>query len=227
MKKFSLLLEMVVNFVLPWLCYRFARASMEETAALMVSAVPPILWSLFTVIRFRRLDAVSLLVLGGILLSFLAMLCGGGPRLLLLRESLITGVIGLVLLISLLFPRPLMYYMAESTASKHSPEEVGRFELLWEKPRFVHCMYLMTTVWGVGLVCEAIIRAILAWTIPTERFLLISPIVSYGVYLGLMGWTFWVVHRLKTAQRKNPAEAKRARTEWKSPKTADPAIPPT
>jgi hypothetical protein len=82
------------------------------------------------------------------------MLCGGGPRLLLLRESLITGVLGLVLLISLLFPRPLMYYMAESTASKHSPEEVGRFELLWEKPRFVHCMYLMTTVWGVGLVCE-------------------------------------------------------------------------
>jgi hypothetical protein len=31
MKKFSLLLEMVVNFVLPWLCFRFARASMEET----------------------------------------------------------------------------------------------------------------------------------------------------------------------------------------------------
>jgi hypothetical protein len=200
---------------------------MEETAALIVSAVPPMLWSLFTVIRFRRLDAVSLLVLGGILLSLLAMLCGGGPRLLLLRESLITGVVGLVLLISLLFPRPLMYYMAESTASKHSPEDAGRFELLWEKPRFVRCMYLLTTFWGVGLVCEAIIRAILAWTIPTEQFLLISPIVSYGVYLGLIGWTFWMVHRLKTAERKNPAERNLAGTELKSPKTAGPVAPPT
>jgi hypothetical protein len=201
-KKLSLVLEVLVNFVLPWVCYRFAKGWLGETGALLLSTAPPIVWSLCMILKFRRLDIVSILVIVGILLSLLAMALGGSPRVLLLRESLITGFAGVALLISMLFPRPLMFYLAQSTAAQHSPEEGDQFRLLWEKPGFVRCMYLLTWVWGVGLIFETVIRATLAWAIPTGQFLFISPIIGYSVYFSLIGWTFWYVRRLKAAMQK-------------------------
>jgi hypothetical protein len=76
------------------------------------------------------------------------MAVGGSPRFLLLRESLVSGMIGIVFLGSLLLPRPLAYYLARSTVAKQSPQELNTFEVAWPKPRFVRTMYVMT--WGLG-----------------------------------------------------------------------------
>ena len=81
----KLILEIIINFLLPWLCYRYGEPRWGEAGALMFSALPPILWSMAELLRFRRVDALSLLVLLGIALSLLAMLLGGDARLLLLR----------------------------------------------------------------------------------------------------------------------------------------------
>lgn len=201
-RKTALVLELLVNFLLPWVCYRMAFPAMGETGALFVSAVPPMIWSLCVVVGFKRLDVVSLLVICGILLSLLAMAFGGSPRLLLLRESLITGFVGFALLVSLLLPRPLMYYLAQSTTARHSPEESANFGTLWDKLGFVRCMYVTSWVWGTSLIFETVLRSILAWTIPIDQFLIISPIIGYGIYFALIGWTFWFVRSLKAAARK-------------------------
>jgi hypothetical protein len=92
----SILVEVLVNFVLPFAIYNYAESSLGPVRALFASSVPPILWSLVEFARHRRLDALSLLVVSGIVLSLLAMLGGGGIRFLQLREKLVTGAIGLV-----------------------------------------------------------------------------------------------------------------------------------
>jgi hypothetical protein len=116
-------------------------------------------------------------------------------------KSLVTGMIGIVFLGSLLLPRPLVYYLARSTVAKRSPQELNTFEAAWPKPRFVRSMYVMTWVWGLGLVSEAILRCWLAWNWPVERFLAIAPFIGYGIYFSLMGWSLWYGRRLKTAAR--------------------------
>jgi hypothetical protein len=95
MKRLSKLLPLAVNIVLPLLIYHYAAPHFGERNALILSSIPPILWSVMELARFRRLDAVSLLAVIGILLSLAAMALGGNPRLLLARESLVTGIIGL------------------------------------------------------------------------------------------------------------------------------------
>ena len=157
------------------------------------------LWSAIELARFRRLDAVSLLAGIGIFLSLAAMAFGGNPRLLLARESLVTGIVGLLFLGSLLLPRPLMFYLARSTMAKGSAEAAVRFESHWLKPRFVRSMYIMTWVWGLGLVFEAALRFWMAFTWPVEQFMAISPFVNYGIYFSLMGWTLWYGRRLESA----------------------------
>ncbi|RKR46081.1 VC0807 family protein [Paraburkholderia sp. BL17N1] len=185
-------LELAVNFLLPWLAYRLALPHLGETGALIASAVPPIVWSLIELARFRRVDALSVIVLAGIVLSVAAMALGGSPRMLLLRESMVSGAIGVVFLLSLPMRRPLIFYLARATVAREMEGGAERFEALWqERPALVSAMRLMTLVWGVGLTGETALRAWMALTWPIERFLVVSPFIGYGIYGGLALWTFW------------------------------------
>ena len=50
-------------------------------------------------------------MLAGIGFSVAIALLGGQPEVMLMRESLLTGVLGAVLLLSLLGKRPLLFYL--------------------------------------------------------------------------------------------------------------------
>ncbi|CAB3730669.1 hypothetical protein LMG24238_05703 [Paraburkholderia sediminicola] len=185
-------LELAVNFLLPWLAYRFTLPHLGETGALIASAVPPIVWSLIELVRFRRVDALSIMVVVGIVLSVAAMALGGSPRMLLLRESLVSGAVGVVFLLSLPMRRPLIFYLARATVAREMEGGAERFETLWrERPALVSAMRLMTLVWGVGLTGETALRAWMALTWPIERFLVVSPFIGYGIYSALALWTLW------------------------------------
>ncbi|CAD6508490.1 VC0807 family protein [Paraburkholderia metrosideri] len=188
----GLVVEMAVNFLLPWLAYRFTLPHLGETGALIASAVPPIVWSLIELARFRRIDALSVMVVAGIVLSVAAMALGGSPRVLLLRESLVSGAVGVVFLLSLPMRRPLIFYLARATVAREMEGGAAHFEALWrERPALATSMRLMTLVWGIGLTAETALRSWMALTWPIERFLVVSPFIGYGIYGGLALWTLW------------------------------------
>ncbi|MFM0247553.1 VC0807 family protein [Paraburkholderia sediminicola] len=192
-------LELAVNFLLPWLAYRLARPHMGETGALIASAVPPMVWSLIELARFRRVDALSVMVVAGIVLSIAAMALGGSPRMLLLRESLVSGAVGVVFLLSLPMRRPLIFFLARATVAREMEGGAAHFEALWrERPALASAMRLMTLVWGVGLTGETALRAWMALTWPIERFLVVSPFIGYGIYGALTLWTVWYRKTLRS-----------------------------
>src|SRR5438034_9884816 len=121
-------IEALVNFILPFVIFTYAEAPLGEVRALLASSAPPILWSLVEFARHRRIDALSVLVVSGIILSLLAMAGGGGVRFLQLREKLVTAVIGLVFLGSALIGKPLIYELARATMRRRSEQEAQQFE---------------------------------------------------------------------------------------------------
>jgi intracellular septation protein A len=206
MGKFFVALDFLVNLGGPFLVYQLAAGHMSETAALMLSSAPPILWSVAQLIWSRKLDTLSLLVIAGIALSLVATLLGGSPRLLLVRESLITGIFGLIFLGSLLFPKPLMFYIVKTTVTKQGMSEEA-FASRWSIPGFRSTFNLMTVFWGAGLLVEATVKIILAFTMPTGLFLVVSPIISYGIYFGLLGWSIWYGNQRRKAGERFAAAA--------------------
>ncbi|MDE1184605.1 VC0807 family protein [Paraburkholderia sp.] len=195
----AFVLEMLFNLLLPWLAYRYAQPHWGETGGLIASAVPPLVWSAVELARFRRVDALSAIVLAGIVLSIGAMALGGSPRMLLLRESLVSGAVGVAFLMSLAMRRPLIFHLARATVARESADGPARLDAAWhERPALASTFRLMTLVWGSGLTAETAIRAWLAWTWPVERFLVVSPVISYAIYGGLTAWTFWFRKRLQT-----------------------------
>src|ERR1700733_12128843 len=150
----NIAIELLVNIALPYVIYVRAEADMGQVRALLAASLPPILWSGIEFARKRRIDAVSILVLAGIVLSLLAFLGGGSVRFLQLRENLVTGLIGLVFLGSAAIGRPLIYQLARAGKLRESPAEAARFESLRVNPRFRRSMTIMTLVWGFGLLAQ-------------------------------------------------------------------------
>ena len=180
---------MVVNVALPWCVYWIAKPRLGEVHAIMLSAVPPMLWSIVGFIQRRTLDAVSVLVLGGIGLSLVGFALGGSPRLLLMRESLITGLIGLVFLGSVAVRRPLIEVLARAALARQAAVE-GQTEEWDESPDMHRAMTVMTIVWGCGFVAETCLRVVLVFSLPVSRALVVGPIVGYSAVGLLIGWTY-------------------------------------
>lgn len=104
---------MLVDAALPFISYQILTGhGIDIIHALIISGVFPAAWSVFGIARVRRVDIIGGIVLLGIAVSIVAALIGGTPKLLLIRESFVTGALGIVALASLLAPRPLMFYFA-------------------------------------------------------------------------------------------------------------------
>lgn len=199
--KWEVIRTLLVNALAPYLIYVLLKGHVSNFAALIGSAIPPLLESIWSLIKRRRMDVMAILVLGGIVLSLLLMLVGGNARLLLVRESLITGLIGLIFLGSLILPKPLIFYLAREMNGGDSPENSERWEQRWQQAGwFRRGMRLMTGVWGLGTVLEAIVRIWMAETLPIQHFLAISPFVQYGIIGGMILWNVWYVRRMKRAR---------------------------
>jgi hypothetical protein len=201
-----LAVDAVINILLPYLIYSYESPRIGEVHALIASSAPPIVWSLAEFARKRRVDALSLLVLGGIALSLLAFVGGGSARLLQLREKLVTGAIGLVFLVSVAIGRPLIYHLARAGSLRRASPEAARMEQLRDDPMFRRSMNVMTAVWGLGLLADVAISAVLVFTMSIKEYLIFNPLFGYAVLGGLGVWTFWYSRR-----RREMGDAARAR----------------
>lgn len=199
--KWEVIRTLLINALAPYLIYMLLKGQVSDFAALVCSAIPPLLESIWSLVKRRRMDVMAVLVLGGIVLSLLMMLVGGNARLLLVRESLITGLIGLLFLGSLLLPRPLIFYLAREMNGGDRPENSGLWEKRWQHANwFRRGMRLMTLIWGLGTVLEAVVRIWMAETLPIQDFLVVSPFVQYGIIGGMILWNVWYVRRMKQAR---------------------------
>lgn len=202
-----LLVEALVNFILPFAIYSYAEAPLGEVRALLASSLPPIAWSLVEFARHRRVDALSVLVLAGIALSLLAMIGGGGVQFLQLREKLVTGVIGLAFVGSALIGKPLIYELALATKRRSSAGEAEEFEALQAYAGFRRTMLLMTWVWGLGLLADVAIAVVLVFTLSIREYLIVNPILGYGTMGALSLWTLLYGQRAKRRGEERRAAA--------------------
>ncbi|MEO8551481.1 MAG: VC0807 family protein [Kofleriaceae bacterium] len=182
---------LVIDAIAPYAVYELARPYTGDLAALALSALPPAIGSVASVVRTRKLDMVSALVLAGIGVSLVLIALGGSERVLLLRDSLITAVVGLVVAISAAFPKPILYFVFRQIQGSDPP--LGQ-------------MRILSVVLGLGLIVEMAVRTAMVYAMSTSRFLLVSPFVQYGMTGLLVAWAVFYTRRSEHA-----AAARRAR----------------
>jgi len=197
----SLVLNVGVPLLIAYLLERYMHTS--EVVALSIASIVPIVNTIVELVRNRRLDLIAIFFLLGLLTSIIAVFLGGSAQLLVIRESLFTGALGLACFFSLLLPRPLMFYVGRQMMAGKDEAKLYQFNTGWQKPtvRFAH--RLITTVWGCALVGEFLVRLVISYTLPaTVAYGLGSTILIITIAV-TFAWTFGYARYLR---RKSEAQ---------------------
>lgn len=186
------ILALLINGLAPWGIYEWLSHYMSSLSALSIATLVPLADNAVHWFKHRKLDTFGVLMLFTLVLTLVLVSFGGSEKILLVRESLITGAVGLVFLGSLLFKRPLMYYLAVRFLKRDFADN-------WKYDYFRYVMRLMTSVWGILLVMESVVRVVMVVQLSTSQFLALSNLVLYGFVGAAILWT--VFYRKKSALR--------------------------
>jgi hypothetical protein len=190
-KSKAILITLLINVCFPYLVYTLLKPHTRSVIALTCAAFVPMVDSIYGLLKYRKLDAFSSFIFFGLVLSIIAAIIGGDERFILIRESYVTGIMGLLFLASLFFAKPLIYYFAV----RFSEDKEAIAKRWQEKPPFQRSLWVMTLVWGISLVLEAGIKVLLVYTLSIPVFLIVSPFVQYGLIGLTILWNVIYVKR--------------------------------
>ncbi|OLR22813.1 VC0807 family protein [Bacillus cereus] len=184
-----LILTLIVNIIVPYISYIVLIPYTNHITALIIASLAPLLETLYSLIRMRKVDVFSCVIFFSLSLSAIAVLIGGNERFILLRESYITGIMGAVFLVSLLFSRPLIFYFARRFSNN------PQLDYKWEHSASMKRTFrVLTGGWGFMLLFEALIKIVLVYSMPVRAFLLVSTFITYS----LIGLTIlWTIRYIK------------------------------
>jgi uncharacterized membrane protein len=177
----SIILSVVINGAIPVVAYNLLLGHFSSFVSLLIATLIPLGDNLYHIMKYRKADAFGLFMLTGFILSLLAFVLGGNEKLILLRESMVTGLLGLIFIGSLFFSKPLIYHFAIRFSASDEAEKKGQFVKNWEVPYFRFVLRIMTAIWGIALLGEAIIKIILVYELSITAFLAISQLIFYSV----------------------------------------------
>lgn len=189
--------SLLMNVAVPLLINILAKPYMSTMDALLLASVVPILFTLGNFVVKKHIDFLGILSVINLFLSAIIALLFNIPRLLLIQTSSVIGILGMLMLISLLLPRPALFYLARSILAQNDPPYYASFNFGWSIPQYRSFYRTLTTVWGCVTFGNLVLQAILAFTLPIPVMLVLGPILVTCIMILTVGWSTRAVNKNK------------------------------
>lgn len=196
----KLLIGLLWDIGLPAVAYYGGRAlGYDVLPALAAGGVAALLRVAFVAAVRRRLNGIGLIMGATFALLLVVSLFTGDPRVLLARESVLSGAGGLLLVGSCLIGKPLIYTAARKLNAGKA-ELLAQWDELWRtQPQFRRRFTTLSTVMGCILLADAIARLVLIYLLPVDTMANLSPVLHFGALALLAGYALW--HRKHAMNR--------------------------
>lgn len=201
----NLLPPLIYAAILPYLIYIVARGQLHlsEVNALLLATISPIISVLVELIQKRRLSLIGSFALVGIAAKLLSALLFHDPRLVLMSDSLMTGIYGLLLLGSVLIGKPVLVALIKSSYRESSPEQRALIDQGLQSSGIHRRFQFLTTLWGMGLLLTLAISVLLTYTLPVEQVVLFRPVIDYGIIAILLATSIAYGYIVRTRKRQS------------------------
>jgi intracellular septation protein A len=185
----QMLPTLVFDVAMPIIAFNvLTRYSVSTLWALVAGGLFPASNNLRVWAKSRRLEPLGLIVMTFLVIGTAASLISGSVFLALIKESFLTATFGFICLGSLLAERPLMFYINRQFIAGDDPVRLEWWNGLWQYPNFRAALRLVTVVWGVAYLVEALLRVGFALVLSPARVVTISPVMAFGVMVVLIAW---------------------------------------
>lgn len=181
--------SLAVNWLLPLLAYSLLRSHFStDTAALAVSAAIPAAWVIIQMIGLRRMDWIGLLGICGFgLAGLISAVTGGGSLPLKLYHPAVTCLLGLLSLISVAVKKPLLPALLGAFKTGN-PQRFG-------EPAVRRKFTVLTGIWGFLFLADGTAHLILAFSLSTGMYLVVSRIVTLAMLVILFAASKRIMRR--------------------------------
>ncbi|CAK4076240.1 unnamed protein product [Aphanomyces euteiches] len=185
----------LINVVLPLIIYNIASKHTSQVVALVLSGIPPAADTLNTMVKDRRIDMLSSLTVVSIALSAFIATLTHDPKLLLVKDSLFTLIIGATFWLSTVCGKENLIWTYNRQF--RGPDAKAELDAAYAKPDVRSRSNFICRVWGSGLLLEATIRVALVYMISVDAMAYMSPILMVAAFGCLGLWTKWYVGKIQ------------------------------
>ncbi|HET7768689.1 MAG TPA: VC0807 family protein, partial [Chloroflexota bacterium] len=141
---------LALNVLAPFVAYQvMSRLGVGPVPALAAAAVLPLAGTVRGWVRSGRLDVTGGLALLFIALGIVVAVATDNPLVLLLKGSVVNAAYAVLCLASLLWRRPLLFYVGRQFATSGDRAAMERYDGLWEAPVFRASQRRATVVWAL------------------------------------------------------------------------------
>ncbi|HJP75337.1 MAG TPA: VC0807 family protein [Pseudonocardiaceae bacterium] len=201
--RLKVVVSFLVDMVVPLGLYYGLRAfGVNQWLALVIGGILPITRVGYTLITARKLETLSVCTLSVVVCGTAIALLTGDVRLLLARESYLTGVLGFWILGTMFTRTPFIF----TVITKMLPEQTAKsWRDDWGRsPEFRRVMRLLTVCWGVAFLIDALARVVMAYTLPVDVVPIVSSVLLAVMLTAVVEWSKAYGRRLHRARRSAP-----------------------
>jgi hypothetical protein len=181
---------LLLNAVGPFVVFQaLSRAGVDALPALAAAAVLPMVGTVPGWVRNGRPDAVGLLALLFLGVGIAVAHVTGSAQAVLYQGALLNVLSGVLCFVSLLWARPLVFYIGRQLTAGDDSEARARYDDLWRLPAFRAAPRALTVAWGAWGFAQAAARTVLTATLPAGAVLAVWPLVDLLVTVLLVSWS--------------------------------------
>ncbi|MEU5041204.1 VC0807 family protein [Streptomyces griseorubiginosus] len=177
------LTPLIVDVAVPIGAYYLLKDGLGTSTlmALGLSSVVPAVRTVWSVVTERTVNALAALILVVNVVGLLLSLVAGDPRLMLAKDSGVSSVIGIGILVSVALGKPMMTAGMKPWLVKGIAERETAWARLQEgSADFRRAERRFSVVWGVVLLAECVGRVVGAYTLPVDTMVWLGSVVMVG-----------------------------------------------
>jgi hypothetical protein len=163
------MLPLVLDVAVPLGAYYLMQhLGFSLMVSLVVSGLVPAIRVIASAVRERRVEGLALAVLTLTVISIPVAFIAGSPKVMLAKDAIGTGALGVWLIVSALISRPAMADSARPFLAKTASTSAAWDQLVVDSPNFRAALNAMTTVWGIGFLVECVARIAMVVVLPVQ-----------------------------------------------------------
>ncbi|MET8994670.1 VC0807 family protein [Amycolatopsis sp. Hca4] len=183
----ALLKTLAIEIAVPiGVYYALHSFGASDFTALAASGVFPLARTLYQFAKDRTLNGLALVVLVTNVVGMLLTFVTGDARMMIAKDSLGSGITGLVILASAFTAAPIMTKTMRPFLTRGSAEREAAWERLGHNEQFNAILRRCSVIWGIGFALESSIRIVGAFTLPVSTMVWLSTVIFAGSFAIIM-----------------------------------------
>jgi microcompartment protein CcmK/EutM len=158
----------------------------SDFTALALSGVFPLARTLYQFAKNRTVNGLALVVLVTNVVGMLLTFVSGDARMMIAKDSIGSGITGLVILVSAFTAQPIMTKALRPFLTHGKADHEAAWDRLRGNGRFVTVLRRSSFIWGVGFMVESAARVIGAFTLPVSTMVWLSTVIFVGTFALIM-----------------------------------------